>query len=81
LTGEEQTRLFEAAASNHEWEHVYLAAVVAANMFGAFRNVTAHAPRITWVITEQDALDLLTIASLLHRRIDAAIATPRPSAP
>jgi integrase len=31
LTGEEQTRLFEAAASNHEWEHVYLAAVVAAN--------------------------------------------------
>jgi len=46
-------------------------------MFGAFRNVTVHAPRVSWVITEQDALDLLTIASLLHRRIDAAIATLR----
>lgn len=46
-------------------------------MFGAFRNVTAHAPRVSWPITEQDALDLLTIASLLHRRLDAAIRTPR----
>lgn len=46
-------------------------------MFGAFRNVTAHAPKIAWPISEQDALDLLTIASLLHRRLDAAIRTPR----
>lgn len=44
-------------------------------MFGAFRNVTGHAPKISWVITEQDALDLLTIASLLHRRIDTAVST------
>jgi uncharacterized protein (TIGR02391 family) len=46
-------------------------------MFGAFRNVTAHAPKIAWTITEQDALDLLSIASLLHRRLDKAIRTPR----
>lgn len=46
-------------------------------MFGVFRNVTAHAPRVSWTITEQDALDLLTIASLLHRRIDAAVSTGR----
>ena len=31
LTGEERQRLFDAAASNPEWEHVYCAAVVAAN--------------------------------------------------
>src|SRR5437773_3703089 len=31
LTSEEQTRLFAAAASNQEWEHVYCAAIVAAN--------------------------------------------------
>jgi len=31
LTGEEQRRLFAAAASNQEWEHVYCAAIVAAN--------------------------------------------------
>jgi len=46
-------------------------------MFGAFRNVTAHAPKVSWPISEQDALDLLTIASLLHRRLDAAVRTPR----
>jgi integrase len=31
LTVEEQKRLFESAASNPEWEHVYCAAVLAAN--------------------------------------------------
>lgn len=46
-------------------------------MFGAFRNVTAHAPKIHWSVTEQDALDLLSIASLLHRRLDTAHRTPR----
>lgn len=46
-------------------------------MFGAFRNVTAHAPKISWTVTEQDALDLLTIASLIHRRLDSAVRTPR----
>ncbi|HEY3443620.1 MAG TPA: TIGR02391 family protein [Paludibaculum sp.] len=46
-------------------------------MFGAFRNVTAHAPKIFWKVTEQDALDLLTIASLIHRRLDMAVRTPR----
>jgi uncharacterized protein (TIGR02391 family) len=48
-------------------------------MFGAFRNVTAHAPKISWNVTEQDALDLLTIASLIHRRLDEAVRTPRKS--
>lgn len=46
-------------------------------MFGAFRNVTAHAPKISWTVTEQDAMDLLTIASLVHRRLDSAVRTPR----
>ena len=31
LTADERTRLFTAAASNDEWEHVYCAAIVAAN--------------------------------------------------
>jgi uncharacterized protein (TIGR02391 family) len=46
-------------------------------MFGAFRNVTAHGPRISWNMTEQDALDLLTFLSLLHRRLDSTARTPR----
>ncbi len=44
-------------------------------LFGAFRNVTAHGPKILWDIGEQDALDLLTLVSLLHRRLDDAVLT------
>lgn len=42
-------------------------------LFGAFRNTTAHAPKITWVIEEQDALDILSLVSLVHRRLDTAV--------
>jgi uncharacterized protein (TIGR02391 family) len=44
-------------------------------IFGAFRNTTAHAPKIHWNVTEQDALDILTTISLVHRRLDDAIRT------
>lgn len=42
-------------------------------LFGTFRNTTAHAPKITWTIEEQDALDILSLVSLVHRRLDSAI--------
>lgn len=42
-------------------------------LFGTFRNTTAHAPKITWLIDEQDALDILSLVSLLHRRLDEAV--------
>lgn len=44
-------------------------------LFHAFRNVTAHEPAITWTISEQDALDMMSTASLIHRRLDFAIDT------
>jgi uncharacterized protein (TIGR02391 family) len=47
-------------------------------LFGAFRNTTAHAPKIHWNITEQDALDILTTISLVHRRLDSAVRTHIP---
>ncbi len=47
-------------------------------LFGAFRNTTAHAPKIHWQITEQDALDILTTISLVHRRLDSAVRTTTP---
>ncbi len=53
-------------------EHVGLWNLVR-GIFGAFRNVSAHAPKIYWPIREQDALDLLTLASLIHRRLDDAV--------
>lgn len=42
-------------------------------LFGTFRNTTAHAPKITWKVDEQDALDILSLVSLVHRRLDAAV--------
>ena len=39
-------------------------------MFGMFRNTTGHAPKITWEIDEDDALDMLAFISLMHRRLD-----------
>jgi uncharacterized protein (TIGR02391 family) len=47
-------------------------------MFGTFRNVTGHAPKITWPIDEADALDLLSLVSFLHRRLDAAALVSKP---
>ena len=44
-------------------------------LFGAFRNTGAHVPKIHWDVTEQDALDILTTISLIHRRLDTAVRT------
>lgn len=51
-------------------------AMLLKGVFGTFRNVIAHAPRVSWRIDEQDALDLLTMASYLHRRLDRAVKVP-----
>lgn len=45
--------------------------------FGMFRNVTAHEAKILWTMNREDAEDLLTVASLIHRRIDGAHISPR----
>ncbi|ELA7571768.1 TIGR02391 family protein [Vibrio parahaemolyticus] len=42
-------------------------------LFGTFRNTTAHAPKVTWKIEELDALDILSMVSLVHRRLDNAV--------
>lgn len=38
--------------------------------FGMFRNTTAHEARIRWHMSKDDAVDLLSLVSLIHRRID-----------
>ena len=48
-------------------------------MFGMFRNVTAHEPKIKRTISQQDALDAFTTLSFLHRQLDNAVSTARPS--
>ncbi len=43
--------------------------------FGMFRNTTAHEVRILWTMNKADAEDLLSLASLIHRRLDSATRT------
>jgi uncharacterized protein (TIGR02391 family) len=45
--------------------------------FGMFRNTTAHAAKIHWHMSKEDAEDLFSMASLMHRRIDAAVMPAR----
>lgn len=45
--------------------------------FGMFRNTTAHEARINWPMTKEDAEDLFSLVSLIHRRLDAATMPPR----
>lgn len=45
-------------------------------IFGAFRNPHAHAPKAVWPLDEQDAIDLLTMVSYVHRKLDRCIRTP-----
>jgi uncharacterized protein (TIGR02391 family) len=58
-------------------EHTGIATLLK-GMFSTFRNPTAHAPRILWATSRSEALDMLTLASMLHRRLDAATVTAVP---
>jgi len=39
-------------------------------VFGMFRNTTAHAPKVVWTITEEDALDIMTTISFIHKKLN-----------
>ncbi|MFI6505814.1 TIGR02391 family protein [Nonomuraea typhae] len=45
-------------------------------LFSTFRNPSAHAPKVLWATSRSDALDVLTLISMLHRRLDTAILHP-----
>ena len=42
-------------------------------LFGAVRNPLAHAPKTNWSMSEQDALDILSLVSLIHRKLDGTM--------
>lgn len=41
-------------------------------LFGLVRNPVAHAPRTSWPMSEQDALDIMSTVSFIHRKLDNA---------
>jgi len=68
-------RINELTTDSHRSEQKGFVNLVK-GVFGTFRNPTAHAPRIEWPISERDALDLFSIASYVHRRINDAVYKP-----
>jgi uncharacterized protein (TIGR02391 family) len=63
---------FNALATDWERSEQTGIATLMKRLFSAFRNPAAHAPRVTWATSRSDALDMLTLASILHRRLDEA---------
>ena len=45
-------------------------ATLVKGVFGMFRNPTAHEARIHWAMAREDAADLMSMLSLIHRRLD-----------
>lgn len=47
-------------------------------LYGTVRNPLAHEAKVDWAMSEQDALDIMTLVSLIHRKLDHAHRTERP---
>lgn len=41
------------------------------------RNVTAHEMKFKWIVNEQDAIDILTTISFLHKQLDECVLVPQ----
>jgi len=63
---------FNSLATEWERSEQTGVATLMKGLFSTFRNPAAHAPRVLWATSRQDALDMLTLASMLHRRLDEA---------
>jgi len=46
---------------------------ISGGLMSAIRNPTAHEPAITWPISKQDCLDILSLISFLYRQLDKAV--------
>jgi uncharacterized protein (TIGR02391 family) len=77
LTGDPPMLAINALKSESEKSEQRGFANLVRGTFGMFRNTTAHAPRVHWAITKEDAEDLLSLVSLIHRRLDSAYMPPR----
>lgn len=65
-------RINQLADANDRSEHQGLANTIK-GLFGMIRNPTAHRPKLTFNIEEEYALDLITVVSLVHKKLDQVI--------
>lgn len=76
-SGRPVVRINPYASETDQSEHSGFANLLR-GIFGTFRNPPAHAARAAaeWTITEADALDLFSMLSFIHRRLDHATVQP-----
>ena len=72
LTGEAPILAINALETESEKSEQRGFANLIKGAFGMFRNTTAHVPKITWAVNREDAEEVLTLLSMIHKRIDAA---------
>jgi uncharacterized protein (TIGR02391 family) len=72
LSGNSPILRLSELRTDSEWSEQKGFAHLLIGLFGTFRNPTAHTPRTAWKMNEADALDLFTLASYAHRRIDTS---------
>lgn len=53
-------------------EHIGLMNMIK-SLFGMIRNPTAHKPKIKFVIEEDEALDIMTVVSYVHKKLDKVV--------
>jgi uncharacterized protein (TIGR02391 family) len=63
---------FNGLATEWEQSEQNGLALLLKGLYSTFRNPAAHAPKLLWATSRADALDMLTLASMLHRRLDEA---------
>ena len=59
-------------SDTHRSEHIGLSNLIK-GLFGLIRNPTAHTPKIKFIIEEEEALDIMTTVSYIHKLLDKAI--------
>lgn len=73
LCGDKPLVAINALATESEWSEQRGFGNLVRGCFGMFRNPTAHEARVLWKMDKADAEDLLSLVSLIHRRLDSAV--------
>ena len=67
-------KINDLKSSTDRSEHLGFANIIK-GLFGLIRNPTAHEPKIKFVIEEEEAIDVLSVISYVHKRLDKATIT------
>jgi uncharacterized protein (TIGR02391 family) len=73
LSGDNPKLVVNAFTSDSEKSEQRGFATLLKGVFGMFRNPTAHEARVHWPMSAEDAADLMSTVSLIHRRLDRAV--------